>query len=73
MTGMDTQEHQIDLGHLMAFDPLHHFPSPPTSRLGFSLFTPTSGLWIGGFGFVFIFIFPFFLSFSCNCLVPRVI
>ncbi|WKA05850.1 hypothetical protein VitviT2T_023788 [Vitis vinifera] len=32
MTGMDTQEHQIDLGHLMAFDPLHHFPSPPTSR-----------------------------------------
>ena len=38
MTEMASQERQIDLGHLMAVDPLHHFPSPPASRLGFLFF-----------------------------------
>ncbi|XP_052187487.1 ribosome biogenesis regulatory protein homolog [Diospyros lotus] len=29
---MGEQQYLIDLGNLMAFDPSHHFPSPPSSR-----------------------------------------
>ncbi|CAN0900236.1 Ribosome biogenesis regulatory protein homolog [Linum grandiflorum] len=32
-TPMETEtQNQVDLGHLMAFDPYHHFPSTPSSR-----------------------------------------
>ena len=30
------QEVQVDIGHLMAFNPHHHFTSPPSSRLASS-------------------------------------
>lgn len=63
MTGMVTQEHQIDLGHLMAFDPLHHFPSPPASRLGFLFFTPAAGFAFYFAVFFFLFSFIFIHSF----------
>lgn len=34
---METQKQfEIDFGNLMAFNPHHHFPSLPSSRLGFS-------------------------------------
>lgn len=72
MAEIGAREHQIDLGHLMAIDPLHHFSSPPASRLGFLLFAPPAGLVVSVLVF-WLFLFSYFVSLSCKRLVRGLI